>query len=208
MAWRRFDLQPGRARAPVLALVLAPVLALLLSSASGRVLAQTGAYTLDITHSFVTFEVLHAGISTTRGRFDRPQGSIALDRGARSASIEMQIAIGSLRTGVPALDTLLMGADYFDVATHPSARWVADSQGFDGDMLKQLTGTLSLRGKTLPLTLTATRFNCYLNPLFRREVCGGDFEAQLKRSAWGIGPPSSWMADEVKLLIQVEAIKQ
>jgi polyisoprenoid-binding protein YceI len=45
--------------------------------------------------------------------------------------------------------------------------------------------------------------------MFKREVCGGDFETTLQRSQWGMG----WglemgMPDNVRLLVQVEAIKQ
>ncbi|MBC7480501.1 MAG: polyisoprenoid-binding protein, partial [Rhizobacter sp.] len=46
------------------------------------------------------------------------------------------------------------------------------------------------------------------NPLFRREVCGGDFEAQIDRSAFGITHSLPFVADKVRLLIQVEAIRQ
>jgi polyisoprenoid-binding protein YceI len=183
------------------------VAACVLGFAAGAAQAQPSTYALDITHTFVTWEVLHGGISTTRGRFDKKQGTIELDRAAKVGRIDIQIDITSLRTGVPAFDAALMSPEFFDATAHPSARFVADRFGFDGDKLNRVNGTLSLRGKTLPLTLTALRFNCYLNPLFRREVCGGDFEAQIKRSDWGVGPGSPLIADEVKLLIQVEAIK-
>jgi polyisoprenoid-binding protein YceI len=52
-------------------------------------------------------------------------------------------------------------------------------------------------------------FACYDNPMFKREVCGGDFEATMLRSKFGI----NWgldrgFPDEVRLVIQVEAVKQ
>ena len=199
MGWRR------NSRVTALAWVLGLGLGLCL--VAGPAQAQPAAFSLDITHTFVTWEVLHRGVSTTRGRFDKKQGTIELDRAAKAGRLDIQIDIASLRTGVPAFDAQLMGPDFFDAAAHPSARFVANSFGFDGDTLQRASGALTLRGKTLPLTLTAVRFNCYLNPLFRREVCGGDFEAQIKRSDWGVGPASPMFADEVKLLIQVEAIK-
>jgi polyisoprenoid-binding protein YceI len=75
--------------------------------------------------------------------------------------------------------------------------------------VEQVDGTLTLRDKTLPATLKATRFNCYLNPVLRREVCGGDFETTIKRSQWGIDYGLEMgVPDDVRLLIQVEAIKQ
>jgi polyisoprenoid-binding protein YceI len=70
-------------------------------------------------------------------------------------------------------------------------------------------GKLTLMGRTHPVTLKANRFNCYQNPLFKREVCGGDFEATLQRSLWDItyGLPAI-APDSVRLLVQVEAIRQ
>jgi polyisoprenoid-binding protein YceI len=72
-----------------------------------------------------------------------------------------------------------------------------------------VAGTLTLLGKTLPVTLKATQFNCYLNPMFKREVCGGDFEATIQRSQWGMGwGLNMGVPDNVRLLVQVEAIRQ
>ena len=53
---------------------------------------------------------------------------------------------------------------------------------FDGDKVKSVSGTLTLAGQTQPVTLTASNFNCYQNPMLKREVCGGDFETTLVRS--------------------------
>ena len=41
-------------------------------------------------------------------------------------------------------------------------------------------------GQTHPVVLKANKFNCYINPLFKREVCGGDFETTIQRSQWGV----------------------
>ena len=69
--------------------------------------------------------------------------------------------------------------------------------------------TLTLRGKSAPVTLKAVRFGCYENPFLKREVCGGDFETTIQRSLWGI----TWgldlgIPDRVRLLVQVEAVRQ
>jgi polyisoprenoid-binding protein YceI len=59
------------------------------------------------------------------------------------------------------------------------------------------------------VTLKANRFNCYLNPMFKREVCGGDFETVIQRSQWGVNYGLPAVApDNVRLVVQVEAVKQ
>jgi polyisoprenoid-binding protein YceI len=91
----------------------------------------------------------------------------------------------------------------------PTARFVSSKFSFSGDKVTEVAGTLTLLGKTLPVTLKATQFNCYLNPMFKREVCGGDFETTIQRSQWGMGWGLNMGApDTVRLLVQVEAIKQ
>ena len=78
---------------------------------------------------------------------------------------------------------------------------------FDGDAVREVRGELTLRGTSRPLALRALRFRCYLNPLFRREVCGGDFEAELRRSEFGLDFALPVVGDRVRLLIQVEALR-
>jgi polyisoprenoid-binding protein YceI len=58
------------------------------------------------------------------------------------------------------------------------------------------------------VTLKATTFNCYDNPMLKREVCGGDFETTIKRSQWGMTYGLPGIPDDVRLVIQVEAVKQ
>jgi polyisoprenoid-binding protein YceI len=80
---------------------------------------------------------------------------------------------------------------------------------FSGEELKGVTGELTLLGKTHDVALKTRQFNCYRSPLFGRDVCGGDFEATLDRTAWGLNYGLIFgFPREVRLLIQVEAIRQ
>ena len=78
---------------------------------------------------------------------------------------------------------------------------------FDGDKVVEVPGELTLHGVTRPLTLTVNLFNCYTNPMMKREVCGGDASVTIKRTDFGVkyGTPGP-VGDDVKLQIQVEAI--
>ena len=80
---------------------------------------------------------------------------------------------------------------------------------FTGEKVSEISGTLTFMGKTNPITLKASNFNCYMNPMFKREVCGGDFEGTIVRSQYGVnyGLPA-FAPDNVRLLVQVEAIRQ
>lgn len=175
---------------------------------SGTAHAQSASYSVDPTHTFVTFEALHFGTSTARGRFDKKEGSIQFDRSAKTGKIDITIDMASINTGVAPFDKHLQSADFFNVAAHPTARFVADGLSFEGDKVTRINGTLTLLGKTGPVVLTASRFNCYDNPFFKRQVCGGDFETTIKRSQWGMSYGLPGIPDEVRLTVQAEAIQQ
>lgn len=186
---------------------------LVLASAASGVLAQASAppaaiptWTLDPTHTFVHWEVVHMGTSTIRGRFGKATGNVQFDAKAQRLDVSISIDTASVSSGVPVLDALLKGSAMLDVAANPQAFFVARSATFDGEVPREVRGEFTLRGVSQPLTLRALRWNCALNPLFRRTVCGGDFEAELVRSSFGITHSLPFVADKVRLVIQVEAI--
>jgi polyisoprenoid-binding protein YceI len=180
-----------------------------LLGAAGGAAAQPTVYAIDPTHTFVSFEVAHYGTSITRGRFERQQGHLQFDRAGRGGRVEVSIETASVSTGVAALDRMLQGPDFLDAADYPAAVFSSERFVFDGDQLAEIAGNLTLLGRTHAVTLKASRFNCYLNPLFRRDVCGGDFETTIQRSEWGISTGLPAMAsDAVRLLVQIEAVQQ
>ena len=171
--------------------------------------AESATYAADPTHTSINFEVKHFGTSTVRGRFDKKEGSVTIDRAAKTGKAEFTIDAASISTGVAPLDTHLKSKDFFNAAEYPTAKFVGDKFSFDGNKVTSVTGTLTLAGKTHPATLTASNFNCYENPMLKREVCGGDFETTIVRSQFGVSYGLAFgIPDSVRMLIQVEAIKQ
>ena len=183
------------------------VAATLLAAAS---LAQAEAvtYAVEPMHTYVTFEVRHFATSTNRGRFDKKEGSITFDRAAKTGRADITIDTASISSGLALFDGHLRGDNFLRVKEFPSAKFTGNQFSFDGDKVSAVSGTLSLLGKTLPITLNATHFNCYDNPMLKREVCGGDFEATLQRSAYGMSYGLPGIPDSVKLVIQIEAVRQ
>ncbi|HWH73170.1 MAG TPA: YceI family protein [Methylibium sp.] len=184
------------------------LIAATLALAAAAAQAAPVTYAIDPGHTFVTFEVLHFGTSTNRGRFDKKQGSVTLDRAAKSGKVDITIETGSVSTGVGPFDSHLKGADFFDVEMYPSARFVGEQLRFEGDKLVEVAGTLTLLDKSQPVLLKASNFNCYINPRLQREVCGGDFETTIQRSRWGMSYGLPGIPDNVRLLIQVEGVRQ
>jgi polyisoprenoid-binding protein YceI len=166
-------------------------------------------YTVDLTHTFAWFEISHFGTSTIRGRFDRKEGSIELDRAAKTGKIDMTIDTTSISTGLTTFDRIMRSSALFDTDTYPTAKFVSDKLVFEGDSITEVSGNFTLLGKTLPLTLKAINFSCRAAALTKQEICGGDFEATFDRSTYGMNYAVAFgMTKTVKLVIQVEAAKQ
>lgn len=171
--------------------------------------AQAANYAIDPTHTYVTFEISHFGTSTNRGRFDKKEGKVEFDRAAKTGKVEIAFDTNSVNTGLGAFNEHLQSADLLNAAKHPKISFVSTQFNFNGDKLADVTGNLTLLGKTQPVTLKATNFNCYDNPMLKREVCGGDFETTIDRTQFGVNYGIDWgFPKNVRLLIQVEAVKQ
>ncbi|MEX1167733.1 MAG: YceI family protein [Hydrogenophaga sp.] len=172
-------------------------------------IAQAATYQIDPTHTNVIWEQLHFGTSTNRGSWAKKSGTVEFDRAAKTGKVELVLDMTSVTTGVAPFDGHLKGNDFFAADKFPTATFVSDKFVFNGDKVTEVQGKLTMRGQTHPVTLKAVRFNCFDHPMIKREVCGGDFESTIKRSQWGV----NWgltmgAADDTKLTIQVEAIKQ
>lgn len=176
---------------------------------AGASQVQANTYTIEPTHTFATFEIGHMGTSTNRGRFDKKEGTVVYDRVAKTGKVDITLDITSVNTGTPTFDKHLQSPDLFNAAQFPTAKFVSTSMVFNGDKVSEVVGNLTLLGKTNPVTLKATNFNCYNHPQLKREVCGGDFEATLDRTAYGMNFGTNFgVPKDVRLTIQVEAIKQ
>lgn len=176
---------------------------------AGNSFAQAATYAIEPTHTFATFEIGHFGTSTNRGRFDKKEGTVQFDRAAKTGKVDITIEVGSVNTGTAAFDKHLISADIFNVAQFPTAKFVSTGMTFSGDKVSEVAGNLTLLGKTNPVTLKATNFNCYNSPMLKREICGGDFETTFDRSQFGLNFGINFgMPKDVRMVIQVEAIKQ
>lgn len=182
------------------ALLIASSLALLPGVAQA---ADT--YVIEPTHTFAHFSYDHLGFSTFRARFDSTSGTITLDTKAKSGSVDITIATGSISSGVPKFDEHLKSAELFDAAKYPTITFKGTDLKFDGDKLASVTGTLDLHGVQKPVTLTVTRFHCADHPMTKARACGADATGTLKRSDFGLGLYAPMVGDEVTLAIEVEA---
>ena len=111
--------------------------------------AAPATYAIDPSHTFATFEIDHFGASTNRARFDKKTGSVEFDKAAKTGKVEIVLDMTSINSGTPAFNKHLQSADIFNAEKFPTAKFVSDKFVFDGDKLKEVTGQLTMLGKTL-----------------------------------------------------------
>ena len=171
--------------------------------------AQTATYAVDPSHTFATFEISHFGASVNRARFDKKEGTVQLDKTAKTGKVDLTLQIDSVNSGVAPFNKHLQSAEIFDAEKFPTAKFVGDKFTFDGDKVVSVSGDLTIKGKTQPVTFKANQFACYDNPMLKREVCGGDFETTIDRTAFGVDYGVAYgFPKNVRIVAQIEAVKQ
>ncbi|AKU23601.1 YceI family protein [Massilia sp. MB5] len=178
---------------------------LIAAAATGSALADT--YNIDPTHTYPSFEADHMGLSVWRGKFGKTTGTVQLDRAAKTGSLDIVIDAASVDFGLESMNAHARKPEMFNVEKFPKVTYQSKSFKFEGDKLVAVNGELTMLGVTKPVTLTVNKFKCIIHPRLKREVCGADASAEFKRTDFGLNYATPAFAPEVKLAIQVEAIK-
>lgn len=183
------------------------IISVLLFASLPFVASAADSYVIDPQHTYAHFTVNHLGFSTMHGRFDKTGGKIILDRAAKSGSVDVTIDAASITTGLAKRDDHLRSPDFFNVAEFPILTYKSSAVKFKGDVPISVEGNLSLLGVTKPVVLTILSFKCGIHPMSKKELCGADASAKIKRSDFGMkfGLPN--VGDELKLGFEVEAYK-
>ena len=148
------------------------------------------------------------GLSFWRGKFTKTGGKVVLDRGSKTGgSIEIQIDAASVDFGHQKMNEKARGDEMFNVAKFPTIVYKSNALRFDGDKLVGVDGEMTMLGVTKPMSLKVTHFKCIMHPMLKREVCGADAHGSFDRSDYGMNIGLPRFSPEIKLAIQVEAVK-
>ena len=160
-----------------------------------------GSYKVDGGHTQIVFAYDHMGFTNNVGVFAEPTGTLMLDKANPSAStVSIDVPIANLKTGVAKLDEHLLKADFFDVAKFPTAKFVSTSVKAEGTGAT-ITGNLTIKGITKPVTLDAEFYGAGTNPMNKQENVGFVATGSIKRSEFGMGYAVPVVGDAVELKI-------
>ena len=170
-------------------------------------LPVSGNYTIDPTHSQVRATWNHMGLSRPGATFEQVEGTIVVDTAnPAQSSVSVRIPMSSLDTGVPDLDKHFHSAVYFDSGKFPDATFVSRSVQFTGmGNAFTVTGDLTIKGVTKPVTLHAMLNGAGVHPMTKSPAVGFSAKARLKRSDFGISAAIPLVSDEIELSMTAEA---
>jgi polyisoprenoid-binding protein YceI len=163
-----------------------------------------GTYSVEPSHTQIVFAYDHMGFTNNMGVITQPTGTLTLDKANLSASkVSITLPIANLTTGIPALNEHLAKPEFFDAAKFPTATFVSTGVKPDGATGADITGNLTIKGITKPVTLDAEFYGAGANPMNKKENVGFVATGTIKRSDFGMGGFVPVVGDNVELKIIV-----
>lgn len=172
-----------------------------------------GTYVLDPAHTTIGFVARHAMVTKTRGKFEDFEGTITVAETIADSKADVTIKSASINTGNDDRDGHVKGDDFFAVEKYPELTFTATSFNVDEAGNGTVTGDLTIKGVTKPVTLDVeteglaedpfgnTRFGFEATTKINRLDYGIDFNAPLKTGGVRV-------SEEIKIELEVSAIKQ
>lgn len=176
------------------------------ASTSVPAIAAASKYTIDSDHTYPSLEFPHMGLSVWRGKFNKTSGKFIFDRAAKTGSVDVVIDVASIDFGHDEMNEHAVSKNWLNVGQFPTMTYRGALQ-FSGDTPTSMTGQLTLRGITKPVTLTIKSFKCMQHPFYKKEACGADAEGDLDRADFGMTQYTEGGMGKIHLRIQVEALK-
>jgi polyisoprenoid-binding protein YceI len=179
----------------------------------GNLTQFTGAYTIDPAHSQIGFVARHAMVTKVRGAFDDFDGAAVFDAAhPEAAKVTVNIRANSINTRNQQRDDHLRGNDFLAMDEHPEITFVSTGLEVTGDDTFELTGDLTVRGVTKPVTIPFTFEGAATDP-FGNERVGFAGAVTINRKDYGVNWNAALEAggflvsDKVVLEFEISAIK-
>jgi polyisoprenoid-binding protein YceI len=173
----------------------------------------TGTYAIDPSHSRVGFVARHAMVTKVRGSFNEFEGSGHFDAVDPSKShLQLTIQAASIDTRNADRDAHLRSNDFFDMETHPTITFVSTAVVQTGDDEYRVTGDLTIKGVTRPVTVELEYTGTAVDP-FGNQRIGFEGKTTVNRKDWGVNWNAALEAggvlvsEKVTLELEVSAIR-
>jgi polyisoprenoid-binding protein YceI len=153
-------------------------------------------------------------IATVRGNFGQVEGTIWIDEADPSrSSVEAKIDVASIDTRQKDRDAHLRSADFFDTENHPTMEFRSTRVEPVSKDHYRVTGDLTIRGTTRPVTLEVTEGGRVKDPWGADRVAFSA-EGKIDRTEFGLRWNQALEAggvvvsNEVKIEIEAQAVAE
>ena len=164
-----------------------------------------GTYVPDDRHAYISFSYSHLGLSNPQLFFKDFDVTLELDsNNINNSAVSITIDAATIDSAVPELDDDLKSSRFFDVSNHPEITFQSTGYEQSSADTGRLTGDLSVRGITKPVTLDVKINSAAMNRMTRKEMLGVSATGTINRSDYGLDSLLPIVGDEVSLDIQVE----
>ena len=164
-----------------------------------------GTYRLEPTHAYITMSYSHLGFSNPILRFTEFDATAELNPEDPAAStLSVTIDPASIDSAVGKFDEHLKSPDMFDVESHPEITFVATDIALQDGSTGTLTGDLTMKGITKPVTLDVTLNGAGEHPMNGADTFGISATGTLDRSEWDLGYAAPNVGEQVDLRIEAE----
>ncbi|MEM7189581.1 MAG: YceI family protein [Pseudomonadota bacterium] len=166
-------------------------------------------YDIDPEHATIAFLVQHIGFAKVLGQFLKTSGSFVFDEETRElGTVAVTIDAASVFTNDTRRDKHVVSKDFLDAKANPEISFSATGGTITSDRTGQVTGDLTIRGETRPVTLDVVWNKSGPYPFgHQKHTIGISARATILRSEWGMDyAQGGIVGDEVELLIEIEAI--
>lgn len=166
---------------------------------------SSGNYILDPTHTSIIFRVMHMGFSPFAGGFDTTEGTLDFNADDPTASaLSITVKADSVDTNSDHLDDGLKDAKMFDVSNYPDVTFTATEIEVTGDNTGTITGDLTIKDVTKPVTLNARLTGNGVHPMKNAKTIGFYADTRLTRSEFNLNEWLGLVGDDVTLSIAAE----
>ncbi|WP_242927394.1 YceI family protein [Pontibacter vulgaris] len=170
---------------------------------------------IDPAHSEIQFKVKHLMITTVTGYFKKFNLEVETegDDFRSASSIVFTADIDSIETNNAQRDTHLKSADFFDAANHSELRFVGKNFNETGEGIENLSGDLTIRGTTKPVTVQVEYQGTVVDP-YGQTKAGFEVNGKISRKEFGLmwdavtEAGSVVVSDEIRLHCEIQLIKQ
>jgi polyisoprenoid-binding protein YceI len=159
------------------------------SAAVPAIAPAVATWDIDSSHTTAGFRVRHLMVSHVRGQLGPVTGTVFIDQRDPSKSrLDVSVDVRGIDTRDPKRDEHLRSADFFEVERHPTVTFrstrVEALAGAGGSL--RVTGDLTMRGVTLPVTLEVDPLPPAIRDPWGNARLGVFARGRLNRKDWGV----------------------